>query len=914
MLAACSPVASNIEETLSTLRYADSAKSIKTAAVKNEDPAQAKIRELSNELEALKKRLEEAESGGGGVRKFDSMRSMSPREKESLLAELDSQMSILKDNDGFQAQKRRSRRTSMVFKQEKIKEYPMLSCLSKDNMLSHVMNVAIFHQLPFVIGRTETKSTTNLTDIPTSGPETSHLDDHGSESQDGIDGGVGYKNNFNLDGMGIQSHHCMFEKYIKKPQSNLSNIQEGDEDNEAAVRVSTDKLENLNLNNIGNGGVNKNDNDDDEDCLSIRALSSTSVVCVNGVPINEMDGLPPIKLQHLDRIVLGPCRLICLYLTHELSYKDRNYWNYDACFTELSSRGKEIPRSLLSTSRCKLVDQLSQLECEEIAQCNAIACEMGCNVRFACDLVVQGGQGLSKPNYLMDEFLDSNQTKIVINVFVDTELPKIKTAKDLLIAMKRPKKHEGSVGPLVPPTPNTAIVQGRLLDTLRDNPFDSYNIEQLKNSGEHHLLHDGNTNNNENGGGGGEDDESLLFDPLGKDSKLVSLCTLEIDDFQDIFIHLKATHASLSRLTGGLSDAMDTSESLLSSAPPSPLSTSPPSSSSSSSSHKIGLFQTVFNKLDIDHSGKIDHHELQQALKEFNNHTTKDNENNESDTHHGHHHNHQYDHDFIDQICIEERLSDDTELTYDEFEMFLISFLQHQFYRCIEHVVTNRTLFIDIGGRDITTLLAMQDHELVMKHRLASLTHMVASRNHHHHSDHHHSEDERRLSRKSVNKEKDTKDGSGGGGGGASDSHKPKRIPKPHPHRKSSSLSGPNSVVKFLQECNLNHHSKTLIQLGVDNVKDLFDSKLLTDEDLLESAHFTLEEITIFRNMIASYKLQPISEMLIGAGLEDEMLSFVNAGIGCLPDASPEELEKSAQQGILLTKLFNAMKGNETYV
>ena len=38
MLACCSPAASNEEETLSTLRYAASAKQIKTAAKKNEDP------------------------------------------------------------------------------------------------------------------------------------------------------------------------------------------------------------------------------------------------------------------------------------------------------------------------------------------------------------------------------------------------------------------------------------------------------------------------------------------------------------------------------------------------------------------------------------------------------------------------------------------------------------------------------------------------------------------------------------------------------------------------------------------------------------------------------------------------------------------------------------------------------------
>ena len=61
MLAAVSPVSLNTEETLSTLRYAASAKNIKTTVKKNEDPAQVKIRELTNEVEQLKRKLAMAE-------------------------------------------------------------------------------------------------------------------------------------------------------------------------------------------------------------------------------------------------------------------------------------------------------------------------------------------------------------------------------------------------------------------------------------------------------------------------------------------------------------------------------------------------------------------------------------------------------------------------------------------------------------------------------------------------------------------------------------------------------------------------------------------------------------------------------------------------------------------------------------
>ncbi|EGC38876.1 hypothetical protein DICPUDRAFT_93725 [Dictyostelium purpureum] len=54
MIAAISPADINFEETLSTLRYADSAKKIKTVAVVNEDPQSKLIRELQNEVERLK--------------------------------------------------------------------------------------------------------------------------------------------------------------------------------------------------------------------------------------------------------------------------------------------------------------------------------------------------------------------------------------------------------------------------------------------------------------------------------------------------------------------------------------------------------------------------------------------------------------------------------------------------------------------------------------------------------------------------------------------------------------------------------------------------------------------------------------------------------------------------------------------
>lgn len=65
MIAAISPADINFEESLSTLRYADSAKRIKNHAVVNEDPNARMIRELKEELAQLRSKL--GGGGGGGV-------------------------------------------------------------------------------------------------------------------------------------------------------------------------------------------------------------------------------------------------------------------------------------------------------------------------------------------------------------------------------------------------------------------------------------------------------------------------------------------------------------------------------------------------------------------------------------------------------------------------------------------------------------------------------------------------------------------------------------------------------------------------------------------------------------------------------------------------------------------------------
>lgn len=77
MIAAISPADINWDETLSTLRYADSAKRIKNHAVVNEDPNARMIRELKEELEQLRAKL-----SGGSVNPEEVYAADVPLEKQ----------------------------------------------------------------------------------------------------------------------------------------------------------------------------------------------------------------------------------------------------------------------------------------------------------------------------------------------------------------------------------------------------------------------------------------------------------------------------------------------------------------------------------------------------------------------------------------------------------------------------------------------------------------------------------------------------------------------------------------------------------------------------------------------------------------------------------------------------------------
>ena len=88
MVAALSPASINYDETLSTLRYAWQVKAIKNKAVVNESPAEKLIRELREEIEALRQGGAVAGgAAGGGDAGVDEELQRKMKEQEEAIAE-----------------------------------------------------------------------------------------------------------------------------------------------------------------------------------------------------------------------------------------------------------------------------------------------------------------------------------------------------------------------------------------------------------------------------------------------------------------------------------------------------------------------------------------------------------------------------------------------------------------------------------------------------------------------------------------------------------------------------------------------------------------------------------------------------------------------------------------------------------
>jgi len=103
MVAALSPADINYDETLSTLRYADRAKQIKTKATVNEDPTEKLLRELKEENERLKASMK------GGKINIGNTKGMSETDQTALRKEMEEEMRAqMLENDKDQEEMKKS--------------------------------------------------------------------------------------------------------------------------------------------------------------------------------------------------------------------------------------------------------------------------------------------------------------------------------------------------------------------------------------------------------------------------------------------------------------------------------------------------------------------------------------------------------------------------------------------------------------------------------------------------------------------------------------------------------------------------------------------------------------------------------------------------------------------------------------
>ena len=548
MLACCSPAASNEEETLSTLRYAASAKQIKTSAKKNEDPLKAKARELAQEVEKLKALLAAGDFDGGddeddegvslmsllgGEQKekvHGELQNMSASERAEYMKEIEAQMKLM-GKEGFQIANQQAEDAAEDAADELSDKdrFPQLSCLNKDDVLSHAMVVPI-------------------SDSQGNVPEHFGIGRSGVEDE----------NDFELDGMGIGEAHC---EIIHA-------------DGKATIK---------------SGGVTAN-------------------TTVNGVSVSHETASP---LAHLDRIVFGPCRMLCLYLTKPLTAQERATWTYLQAFREFRAQGGASAQDLMSAERAALVDQLHEVDVQ-LDQANKIALEMCTTLHFRA-MVQVGHLGLTDPDMSIDDLVKTNDRRVLVSCVAGKKL--LKNVDQ--VGKLAEKKAELATGGLLGNT-------GSLKNVLEAEEALS-DVDAKSGLKSHEAL--GNWKNRE------------LFE-------------ISAEDFGDLLASLKASHSNLQSLTGGIADAGA-------------------GGGAEGGGGGVELpVRKIFDAIDMDGSGVIDREELAAAIIRFDrNHDPK----------------------FLDRVLEQENISEmEVDMTYQQFEEFLIRFLQHQCYECIESCESSR--------------------------------------------------------------------------------------------------------------------------------------------------------------------------------------------------------------------------------
>ncbi|KAL0485382.1 kinesin-like protein [Acrasis kona] len=202
MIAAVSPASVNYSESLSTLRYANRAKQIKTQAVVNEDPNEKAIKELKNQVAELEKQLKLAKQGIDP----SAASSVSNEESEKLRRELEESQAIIKRLQMTNEEKEE------ITKQMSEARH---SVLQDAGILSNQEAGFDRTKQPHLVNLNEDPLMSDSLLYPLNSPGTTTL---GKRAPQG-DSSTTEKPDIALGGLGVAAKHCTFE--VEPPATNI---------------------------------------------------------------------------------------------------------------------------------------------------------------------------------------------------------------------------------------------------------------------------------------------------------------------------------------------------------------------------------------------------------------------------------------------------------------------------------------------------------------------------------------------------------------------------------------------------------------------------------------------------------------------------------------------------------------------
>ena len=313
MLANISPADSNGNETYGTLRYAAEAKRIETSVHMNEDPIQRQLRQQQEEIMKLRQQLAELEESSSGKGLGGNAQGYADaEEREALLSALEelrrSSWDAVRNSarfsaeDLFQANQENLEGTANL--EGSALGFPLLVTLTPDPMLSGKLRYSI--QKPdstsFCIGRAENMDLC-------------------------------------LDGIGICEEHCEIVR-MKNSSSADDDRHVSASNNTSASQDGDDSLK---------GGVNENEGE--VSCFGLRVKDGAKVhlngrllegaqagrrtrlrvgvakgsnvdgsstdSSVDNFVEDDLENISPITLRHGDRLILGPCRFVAVFLAFD---------------------------------------------------------------------------------------------------------------------------------------------------------------------------------------------------------------------------------------------------------------------------------------------------------------------------------------------------------------------------------------------------------------------------------------------------------------------------------------------------------------------------------------------------------------------------------------------------------------------